>query len=105
MHTHFYKTITGPYWDAERKYVDEKYETVSFHFDPLPAKEFGTKLLWNKEQYLGYLSTWSSVQKYIKEKQSSPLLLIQNELNALWDDHTLKEVYFPISLRLGRISK
>ena len=29
---HFYRDITGPYWDHERKYVDNYYQTIPFPF-------------------------------------------------------------------------
>src|SRR5262245_46284524 len=36
----FYENVTKPYWDYERKYVEEKYETVEFNYEPLPVKNF-----------------------------------------------------------------
>ncbi|WP_315821838.1 class I SAM-dependent methyltransferase [Paraflavitalea speifideaquila] len=32
----FYRLKTGPYWDAERKYVDDQYTTVPFPYAELP---------------------------------------------------------------------
>jgi hypothetical protein len=29
---HFCKNITGPYWEPERKYIDESYKTLPFSF-------------------------------------------------------------------------
>jgi len=105
LYDHFYYQITGPYWDKERRFVDEKYTTVAFDFDPLPVKDFVTELNWNKAQFKGYLSTWSSVQKYIKAHNSSPISLIDQELDHLWNDVETKAVYFPLCLRLGRITE
>ncbi len=105
LYDRFYHDITGSYWDKERRFVDEKYETVSFDFDPLPVKNFVTELEWSKEQFLGYLSTWSSVQKYIKAYNVSPVALIEEELNSLWKNNDTKKVQFPLCLRLGRVKK
>ena len=101
----FYFEIVGPYWDAERKYVDENYESVKFDFELLPSKTFETKLLWRKEDFVGYLSSWSAVQHYIKKKGASPVDLIKKNLDQTWGKDREIEVRFPIFLRLGRILK
>jgi ubiquinone/menaquinone biosynthesis C-methylase UbiE len=105
LYQHFYKDITGPYWEKERRFVDERYQTVEFDFDPLPVKEFGTRLEWTKEEFKGYLETWSAVQTYIRTHGRSPVDLISNELDRIWNNESKKQVYFPLCLRLGRIKK
>jgi len=102
---HFYHDITEPYWDAERKYVDEAYKTVTFDFSPLPGKNFDIQLAWNKEQLLGYLQSWSAVQNYIKQQNASPIDLIINDIDNVWKDSEQKEIHFPVFLRIGRIEK
>lgn len=102
---HFYRDITGPYWDAARKHVESGYATVEFDFDPLPSKDFAIHRTWNKEEFKGYLSTWSGVQSYIKQVGTSPLPLIEKELNQVWDDTSQKNFHFPLVLRIGRIRK
>ncbi|NOT52395.1 MAG: class I SAM-dependent methyltransferase [Chitinophagaceae bacterium] len=101
----FYKNITGPYWDYERKYVEEKYATVDFDYELLPVKEFETILHWKREDMLGYISTWSAVQKYIKVNGQSPLPIIEEKIKELWPDDEIKKVVFPVYLKLGRINK
>jgi ubiquinone/menaquinone biosynthesis C-methylase UbiE len=102
---HFYWDIAGPYWDAERKYVEEGYRTVKFDFDPLPSKDFEIKRSWTKEEFKGYLSTWSGVQLYMKKVGSSPLPLIEDDLDRIWNDTEQKSFRFPLFLRIGRIRK
>ena len=100
---HFYYEVVGPYWDAERKYVDEAYATVDFDFTPLPSENFSIKLNWNKEAFTGYLSSWSAVQNYVKENNSSPIEIVQKGLDAIWDDQAEKKIEFPIFLKMGRV--
>ena len=102
---HFYKDITGPYWDYERRYVEDGYATSEFDFALLPSKNFEIKFSWNKEQLTGYFQSWSSVQKYIKANNSNPTNLIKQDLDAVWNNEEQKEIFFPISLRIGRILK
>lgn len=104
LYQHFYLNIIGEYWDEERRFVDEQYQTVDFDYDPLPEKKFASEVVWTKEQFMGYLDSWSSVQKYKKKHHASPLVLIANELDVLWDDD-VKKISFPIALRLGRVGK
>lgn len=101
----FYKRITHPYWDYERKYVDDSYTTVEFDFDPLPAKDFEIRLNWNKEHFIGYLESWSAVQKFIQQNNSSPIDLIRKDLDTVWNDEETKPIHFPLFLRIGRITK
>jgi len=102
---HFYFDITGPHWDAARKFVDDGYKTVTFDFSPLPSKDFEISLNWSKEAFKGYLSSWSSVREYIRENGSNPIHLIEPDLDAMWNDNDVINFRFPIFLKLGRIVK
>lgn len=102
---YFYNDIIKPYWDKERRYVDDRYTTVEFDFAPLPTKDFDLKLQWQKQDLLGYLTSWSAVQNYIKKEGSSPLRLIEDEINAAWPNDDEKEFHFPLFLKIGRVIK
>lgn len=100
---HFYYDITAPYWHSERRYVDERYATVPFDFEPLPARDFMNEVEWTKEAFRGFLQSWSAVQSYSKREGTSPLRLISEDLDKAWDDASSKKFYFPLFLRIGRI--
>lgn len=99
----FYKNVTGPYWDKERKFVEEKYDSVAFDFELLPSKNFESVLKWKRDDLLGYVSSWSAVQKFIKVNGYSPVSLLEEEIKKFWNEDEMKTVIFPIYLRLGRI--
>jgi SAM-dependent methyltransferase len=101
----FYKDITEPYWEAERRFVDEKYETIEFDYEPLPSREFEAVLYWTRDDLLGYISTWSALKNYTKQHGSSLLPIIQKQLIQLWPGNEAKRVIFPVYMRMGRISK
>ena len=105
LYQHFYQKIIKAYWEPERKYVDEKYETVDFDFSPLPSKIFYSDYHWTKEQFKGYIETWSAVQKYKKLNGESPLLQIAEVLDQTWPNNEIKVISFSIHLRIGRIEK
>jgi ubiquinone/menaquinone biosynthesis C-methylase UbiE len=98
----FYRNIVGRYWDAERKYVDEHYQTIPFPLDEIPTPKFTNHLVWTFEQLIGYLETWSATQHYIKANGQNPIDLIREKLKVSWENST-KEVVFPLLLRIGKL--
>jgi ubiquinone/menaquinone biosynthesis C-methylase UbiE len=100
---HFYKNITDPYWDKERRYVDELYRTIPFPFEEVPAPKLEQTYQWTIEQLTGYLRTWSAVQHYRKAHNGAdPLLLIEADLRKSWGAAATHTVTWPIILRAGR---
>lgn len=99
---HFYTKIVGPYWDSERKLIDEQYKTISFPFDEIKAPEFAFSFEWSLTELEGYLSTWSSVQKYISANGINPVQDFIKKIAPVWPQGN-KSVRFPLFLRLGRI--
>lgn len=102
---HFYTAVVGPYWDAERKYVDEKYKTVPFPFHELPSKQFSIDSEWQIEDCIGYLNTWSSVQHFIKANSYNPVDEFEKQLKNIWQDGEKRAFSFPVFLRIGRLVK
>jgi ubiquinone/menaquinone biosynthesis C-methylase UbiE len=99
---HFYTQVVGPYWDAERKLIDQQYTTIPFPFKEIATPEFKFYLEWTLEEFQGYISTWSSVQKYIKANQVNPVDDFIKQIKPLWIGE-LQTVNFPLFLRLGRV--
>jgi ubiquinone/menaquinone biosynthesis C-methylase UbiE len=104
LYAHFYKNIIHPYWDYERRYVDERYETVEFDYEPLPTRPFHTELQWTRQQFRGYLESWSGVQRYKEANNTSPLALIEKDLERIWPNGEIKTITFPIALLLGWVN-
>ncbi|MFD1095810.1 class I SAM-dependent methyltransferase [Salegentibacter chungangensis] len=96
----FYKEIIGPFWDPERKYLDEKYQSIPFPFDEIGTPQFESKVSWSFEHLIGYLRTWSAVKHYENSKNHNPVDLISEELYKAYGDYG--EISFPILFRLGR---
>lgn len=99
----FYREKTGPYWDAERRYVDEQYTGVPFPYDELPAPGFCISVTWTREDLLGYFNTWSSVQHFIKANGYNPVDDLEKLLTPLWPEPAARPFYFPLFLKTGRI--
>ena len=102
---YFYRNITAPYWEYERRYVDDGYSTVDFNFPHLPSKIFQATFSWTREQLKGFFLSWSAVRKYINEHQQNPVHIVEKDIDAVWASNEQKEIHFPIFLRIGRIKK
>ena len=102
----FYHDLIGPYWPAERRYVDEHYTTIPFPFTEIPAPPFAMEMEWNLEHLLGYLRTWSAVKEYELRLGDDPLLLIAKELAEAWGDPLqARRISWPLALRVGRVGE
>ncbi|MBC7888642.1 MAG: class I SAM-dependent methyltransferase [Ferruginibacter sp.] len=102
---HFYYNIIGSFWDKERKYVEENYQTIPFPFKEIQVPVLRHTLEWTMEELLGYLETWSAVQYYIKSHNHNPVEQIKTQLQKIWAPGTTKTVEFPILLRVARVDK
>jgi len=101
---HFYNNIIGPYWDKERKYIDENYQTIPFPFEEITPPRFENQFNWTFPQLTGYLETWSAVKHYIKKNNSNPLDLVLTDLQKAWGKgEEVRKIRMPILLRVGRL--
>ncbi len=101
---HFYNGILGNYWAPERKYVEQAYSTIPFPFSEVKEKVFYMKKKWNLQDFMGYLSTWSAVQKYIKKNGSNPLDLVMDDFQKTWGNPSIvKEVTFPVMVKKAKV--
>ncbi|RKG40482.1 class I SAM-dependent methyltransferase [Acinetobacter rongchengensis] len=97
----YFDTLKG-YWDAERRYIDEQYQTIPFPFDEIMMPELKMQYQWSSAQLLKYLSTWSAVKHYIDQNKINPLHDLAEVLSA---EQALLTIEFPIFLRVGKIKK
>ena len=98
---HFYKEITGPYCDPERRHVDERYRSIEFPFTELEPHSFDIRLSWTPADFEGFLNTWSSVQHMIRQTGESPVSAMMERVREVWPDGS-KPVRFPLFMRVGR---
>lgn len=98
----FYRKTTGPYWDKERKYIDDHYSTIPFLFKEIDAPNFSMNYHWEFEQVIGYLNTWSAVQHYIRKNNENPVEKFSLELKKVWGNVLKRKVSFPVFMRTAR---
>ncbi len=98
----FYEAEVGPFWPAERRYVEEAYRTLPFPWREEPAPSFALESDWDLGQVVGYVGTWSAVQRYRERVGRDPLPELRSRLLEAWPAGTVRRLRWPIHLRLGR---
>jgi SAM-dependent methyltransferase len=98
----FYVNVVGGDWPPERHYVEQGYRTLPFPWRELPAPAFVLETDWELGQVMGYLATWSSVQRYKERTGADPLPALEPRLAALWPRSVALRLRWPIHLRIGR---
>ncbi len=96
--------ITGPYWDKERKWVDESYQTIPFPFTEIQIAPMTIQYEWTFDQLVGYLRTWSGVKHYMKKNGTDPLALVLPELKQAWGSADTILHTWPLHMRVGKIA-
>lgn len=98
----YHEEIVGPHWPPERKWVDERYQSIPFPFEEIPAPAFEMRAEWTLDDLTGYLGTWSAAKRYQKERGEDPLDLIRPDLEAAWGGPAAREIRWPLILRVGK---
>ncbi|ESU22409.1 methylase involved in ubiquinone/menaquinone biosynthesis [Flavobacterium enshiense DK69] len=98
-----YEGIVGPYWDPERDYLTQEYQTIPFPLDEIVNEKYTQTYTWTFEQLIGYLETWSATTNYEKANNNeNPIDIVRDELKASWEKGD-KKVAFPMFLRIGKL--
>lgn len=100
----FYFEVIYPFWDSERKWVDDQYKSLPFPFDEIKSPKFEMNYRWTMTEMEGYINTWSAVKNYIEAEKSNPVGELMKELKTCWTEKKL-EINFPIFIRIGFIKK
>jgi len=102
----FYTDVVGPFWPAERKLVDDEYQSIPFPFEELVAPLFKMEARWNLDRLAGYLGTWSAVQRYKEKNKADPVESFAEELKPLWGHpQAERQIRWPINMRVGRVKE
>ena len=98
-----YEPILGPYWPAERRHIELRYDTIAFPFAASANDNFAMAHAWTVDQYAAYIETWSALQRYRKAHSEDPLPAFVARLRAAWGDAPTRTVRWPLFLRYARI--
>lgn len=102
---HFHNDVVGTYWPPERRHVEDGYARLAWPFPALDAPPFEMRTRWTVKDLVGYLGTWSAVQRYRDQRCVDPLPRLRAALLEAWDDPGAERtVRWPLFLKLGRLA-
>ncbi len=100
----FHRVTVGAFWPPERRLVDQHYRTVALPIDELDVPPFEMVHDLTLPQFLGYVETWSSVQRCIAARGREPLDAFARAIGQHWGvPSTLRRVTFPLYVRAGEL--
>jgi SAM-dependent methyltransferase len=98
---HFYTDVVGPYWPPERRFIDERYATLPFPLRELAPPAFEILADLTLPGVLGYLGTWSAVDRYRAARGDDPRVPLGAALAEAWGPPGPRRLRWPIHLRVG----
>jgi len=102
VHT-YYEDLLGPFWEPERKLVEQGYRGVAVPFEEVATPAFAMRLSWSLDHLLGYLGTWSPRKPFLAARGQDALEIALPRLRAAWGAAGERPVDWPLSLRAFRI--
>lgn len=101
----YYQTI-GPYWPAERRHVEEGYQSLPFPFTEIKVPALTMQEFWSLDELLGYFNTWSAVKEAKNVLGFNPVDQLRAILLPEWGDpESKKKISWPLSIRAGRVKR
>lgn len=101
---HIKNELLGSYWSDSSLLHLNRYRELHFPFVPLSHPPFTLEKYWTVDELLYFLSTWATVQAYIKEVAADFMLILREKLLNGWPDEERIRFDFPIALRVGHIN-
>lgn len=99
----FYNEVVGSHWPPQRRHVESAYRDLRFPWREIATPAFRLELQWGLDDLVGYIGTWSAVQRYTKARGEDPLPALRAELVQHWNSPAqARSVVWPLHLRVGR---
>ncbi|MEY3991040.1 MAG: hypothetical protein RI985_2121 [Chloroflexota bacterium] len=89
---------TTPWWPADRAHVDTHYANLAFPYRRIEFTPPPMVMRYTLDQLLGYLRTWSGVQRYLKDQGHDPVALFVDDFIAAWPNTTTTPTPFTFDL-------
>ena len=99
-----YEREIHAHWPPERRHVDAMYMDLPFPFAEIAHEPWRMTARLTREQWLGYVGTWSAVSRAREKTGADPIVTMRDDLAAVWaeDPRDVRTVTWPIGLRVGR---
>ena len=99
----FYVDEIGPWWPAERRWVDTGYAGLEFPFRAVEINPPTMTERWSLHQLLGYIGTWSAVVRRREQTGLDPVASLAARLQPLWGPPARgRKVHWELTVMAGR---
>jgi SAM-dependent methyltransferase len=98
-----YNGLLGPYWEKERKLVENGYSTVVMPFTEITPPKIDMSIDWSFEQFSGYLKTWSALQTYLKTNSTTKIEEAFADIAYAWGIQEKRKITWPMNVRIWAI--
>jgi hypothetical protein len=99
-----YHGTLGDWWPSERAHVDNGYRDLDFPFARIESPPLAMRERWSLGALLGYIGTWSAVQRYRKARGDDELQRFAARLGDAWGDpERTRSVRWQLMIRAGRV--
>jgi SAM-dependent methyltransferase len=100
---HLYWDILQPYFASGARLVDARYATLVLPGSPIAAPSFTMKAAWRKEQFVGYLESWSGFAAYRRQHGDALFDAARQEVDRIWAGRSTIDLRWPLFVRAQRI--
>jgi SAM-dependent methyltransferase len=98
-----FASLIRPYFPPEVSAVWDRYRELPFPFEEIKAPEFVLRRTLSAETLLGYVGSFSAVQRYVELRGVDPRDKLREELGRLLPEGRTIERSWKLALRVGRI--
>lgn len=98
-----FKTLSE-YWPRQATMNwKERYANLPFPYPFIKSPDFSARGVFNFDQMLSYLNSWSSVQQFIEKEGKNPVEFVKQELLTAWGNPDEKKVVtWELFFRMGK---
>jgi len=79
------------YWSERNRILHNHYNEIEFPFAKVDLPNIQMNMIWNVDELLCYLSTWSAVKLYNEQHNSSIIRNLKEQLKNIWNDTDKQE--------------
>jgi SAM-dependent methyltransferase len=98
----FYSGAIGPFWPGDRRHIDERYASIPWPFRAMDFPVVEMTMSWTLDEMIGYVGTWSAVQRYKAAGHDDPVPALAERLRPLWGNDA-RDVTWPLHRLAGRV--
>jgi SAM-dependent methyltransferase len=97
----YYQQIE-PYWPNGRVHVNNRYRDLTLPWPSVEAPVLELSAQWTRDELIGYVTTWTATSRYIAARGEDALDHLRGRLAAVWPDGGMREVRWPLTVKLAR---